>query len=100
MVNSTQGQARRPVLRFQEVAFAVGGWLLSSYLGKIGAEAVRNMEERVLCELRTTFVSHYTREIALAEALQLETIREFTRRATGEKYLINPQKSLQAAPHA
>jgi NADPH2:quinone reductase len=74
------------------VAFAVGGWLLTLHLDRIGTEAARTMQMRVLSELKTTFASHYTREIGLTEALRPEEIGAYSRRATGEKYLINPQK--------
>ena len=49
---------------------------------------------RVVAELKTTFASHYTREVSLAEALHLDEIAVYGRRATGEKYLINPNKGL------
>jgi NADPH2:quinone reductase len=39
-------------------------------------------------------VSNYTREVSLAEALTLEAISVYGRQATGEKYLINPNKGL------
>ena len=45
-------------------------------------------------ELKTTFASHYTAEISLAEALRPETMRAYCRRATGEKFLIVPQRGL------
>jgi hypothetical protein len=44
----------------------------------------------VLAGLKTTFASHFTREISLAEALTRETILAYARMATGEKFLINP----------
>ena len=44
-------------------------------------------------ELKTTFASHYAKEISLAEALQLDTIAVYGQRATGEKYLINPSRA-------
>ena len=43
-------------------------------------------------ELKTTFASHYSKEISLAEALQPEAIAVYGQRATGTKYLINPNK--------
>ena len=43
-------------------------------------------------ELKTTFASHYTRTISLPEALQLANIAIYNKRATGEKFLINPNK--------
>jgi NADPH2:quinone reductase len=41
--------------------------------------------------LKTTFASRYSQEIPLAQALQLDTIALYGQRATGTKYLINPQ---------
>jgi len=74
------------------MAWGVGGWLLTYFLEKIGPQATQKLRERVLAELKTTFASHYTQEISLAEALQLDMIKAYNRRATGEKYLINPNK--------
>jgi NADPH2:quinone reductase len=74
------------------MAWGLGGWLLTPFLQKIGPEGTQALRRRVADELRTTFASHYTREISLAEALQLETIAAYNRRATGEKYLINPSR--------
>jgi NADPH2:quinone reductase len=48
----------------------------------------------VAAEIKTTFASTYTKEISLAEALRLEEIAVYSRLATGEKYLINPNKDL------
>jgi NADPH:quinone reductase len=50
----------------------------------------------VAAELKTTFASHYTREVSLAEALSLEAIGVYGKQATGEKYLINPNKGVKA----
>jgi NADPH:quinone reductase len=43
-------------------------------------------------ELKTTFASHYTKVVSLAEALQLREIAVYGRRATGDKYLLNLNK--------
>ncbi|WP_309604256.1 zinc-binding dehydrogenase [Phenylobacterium sp.] len=72
--------------------WGLGGWLLTPFLMKIGAAEGQKLRERVAAELKTTFASHYTAEISLAEALQLDTIAAYNKRATGEKYLINPSK--------
>jgi NADPH:quinone reductase len=77
------------------MAWSVGGWLLTYFLEKIGPQATQNLRERIVTELKTTFASHYTAEISLAEALQPERIEAYSRRATGEKYLINPNKGVQ-----
>jgi hypothetical protein len=62
------------------------------HLARIGAGAVQKLREGVPSEITTTFASHYTREITLAEALDPDVIRADQRKATGEKYLIVPSK--------
>jgi NADPH2:quinone reductase len=76
------------------MSWSIGGWLLTQFLQKVGAETAQALRARVVAELKTTFASHYTKEISLAEALQLENIRLYSRFGTGEKYLINPNKGL------
>lgn len=63
-------------------------------LQKIGFEAAQKLRERVAAEIKTTFASTYTKEVSLAGALQLEEIAVYSKHATGEKYLINPNKGL------
>ncbi len=76
------------------MAWGLGGWLLTPFLMKIGPAETDKLKARVAAELKTTFASHYTQEISLAEALNLDVIAAYNRRATGEKYLINPNKGL------
>ncbi|MDP3115557.1 MAG: NADH oxidase, partial [Phenylobacterium sp.] len=76
------------------MSWGVGGWLLTPFLMKIGADAAQALRQRVASELKTTFASHYTAEISLAEALQPDILAAYNRRATGEKYLINPNKGV------
>jgi len=76
------------------MAWGVGGWLLTPFLQKIGFAAAQKLRERVARELKTTFASHYTAEVSLAEALSLEVIGAYGKQATGTKYLINPNKGL------
>ena len=71
-------------------SWSVSGWLLTPFLQKIGQAETQALRQRVADELKTTFASHYTREISLADALKLDVIAEYGRRATGEKFLINP----------
>jgi hypothetical protein len=75
------------------MAWGVGGWLLTSFLRKIGAAEAQKLRERVVAELKTTFASHYTRVVSLQEALHLQNIAAYSKRATGEKFLINPNKA-------
>lgn len=76
------------------LSWGVNGWLLTPFLAKIGAEEAGKLRARVAAELKTTFASHYTAELSLAEVLQPQTIAAYARKATGEKYLINPNKGL------
>ncbi len=73
-------------------AWNLSGYLLTPFLQKAGPEVRARMRQRVVDELTTTFASHYTAEISLAEALDLKTLQAYNARATGEKYLINPNK--------
>ena len=73
-------------------AWGVGAWLLPPFLQRIGPEAAQRLRDRVIAELKSTFASHYTGELSLAEALHADVIGVYARRATGAKYLINPQK--------
>jgi len=75
------------------MAYGIGGWLIFPFLNKIGPVETRKLKERVAAELKTTFASHYAAEISLSEALQLDKIAAYNKRATGEKYLINPNKA-------
>jgi len=72
--------------------WGVGGWLLSPFLQKIGAADGERLRQRVAAELKTTFASHYTKVVSLQEALQLSNVAAYAKRATGEKFLINPSK--------
>jgi len=72
------------------MAWGMGGWLLFPFLQKIGAADAARLRARVVAELKTTFASHYTKVISLEGVLQLDNLRVYAKRATGEKYLINP----------
>lgn len=76
------------------MAWGMGGWLLFSFLQKADADTVQKLKRRVAAELKTTFASSYSKEISLAEALQPDAIATYGQRATGSKYLINPNKGM------
>ena len=75
------------------MAWGVGGWLLFPFLQKIGPADGTRLRQRVIAELKTTFASHYTQVVSLQEALQLSNLAAYAKRATGEKFLINPNKA-------
>lgn len=74
------------------MAWGIGGFLVTPFLQKIGAAAAQKLRERVVAGLKTTFASHYAREISLTEALQPDVIAEYAKMSTGAKFLIAPQK--------
>ncbi len=74
------------------MTWGIGGWLLFGFLMKIGAADAQRLRQRVVSELKTTFASHYTKVVSLQEALQLDNLAAYSKRATGEKFLIDPTK--------
>jgi NADPH:quinone reductase-like Zn-dependent oxidoreductase len=72
--------------------WSVSGWLLTPFMQKAGPEVVLAMRARVVAELTTTFASHYSHEISLDEALNLETLHAYNAKRTGDKYLVLPHK--------
>ncbi|TCW78788.1 NADH oxidase [Burkholderia sp. SRS-46] len=76
------------------MAWGVGGWLLLAFLKRIGPDAASALKQRVVAELKTTFASCYSHEVSLIEALDLDVIAACDKRATGDKYLINPNKGI------
>ena len=76
------------------MTWGMGGWLLFPFLQRVGPAAVLSLKQRVAAELKTTFASHYSKQVSLAGALQASAIAEYGARATGAKYLINPQAGL------
>lgn len=75
------------------MAWGIGGWLLFPFLQKIGPAEAQKLREVVAAGIKTTFASHYTKVISLQEALQIPNIAAYGKRATGEKFLIDPSKT-------
>jgi NADPH2:quinone reductase len=74
------------------MSWGLGGFLLTPFLIKVGPAETQRLRQRVADELKTTFASHYTAEISLAEALQPEIMAAYNTKGTGAKHLINPNK--------
>jgi NADPH2:quinone reductase len=72
------------------MAWGIGGWLLTPFLGRIGLDGLVRLRDRVAAELTTTFASSYTDQVSLAGALRLDALTAYARQATGSKYLILP----------
>ncbi|WP_336335695.1 zinc-binding dehydrogenase [Pseudomonas putida] len=73
-------------------AWSVSAWLLFSYLRKADPALVRRLRQRVLSELTSTFANHYTQTLGLAQVLQPDVLRALERKATGEKFIIDPRR--------
>lgn len=72
-------------------AWGVAAWLLPPFLGRIGAEAAQGLRSRAIAELTTTFASHFSDRISLAEALRLSHVQTYAKRATGRKFVITSE---------
>ncbi len=83
---------RNPTVLSRNFGFCwgVNGWLVMSALQKLGMQKTVEMRTRVAAGLKTTFASHYSNEISLAEALSMQAIAVYSKQATGEKFLIKP----------
>lgn len=72
------------------LSWSLSGFLLTPFMAKAGMEVVGRMRKRVVDELTTTFKSHYSHQVSLTEALNVETAQAYNAKRTGEKYLIRP----------
>ena len=72
------------------MAWGIGGWLLTPFMMKAGAEVVGRMRARVMKDLTTTFASHYKAKVSLEGMLSKDAVSEYNARRTGEKYLVVP----------
>ncbi len=88
------GLDRNPTVltRNYGMAWGIGGWLLTPFLGRIGLDGIIRLRDRVAAGLTTTFASSYTAQVSLAAALRLDNITTYARQATGTKYLIRPDQ--------
>ncbi len=78
------------IVRNFGMTWSMGGWLMFPFLQKIGPQRAQALKQRVAAELKTTFKSHYAGQVSLAGALQPDKIAAYGQRATGAKFLINP----------
>jgi len=73
--------------------WSVSGWLLTPFMKRAGPEVAARMQKRVLDEIDTTFVSHYSSRISLAEAITVEAVKDCGARRTGQKTLLRMAES-------
>lgn len=72
------------------MSWAIGGWLLTPFLGKLGQEGADRLRRRVADEITTTFASSYGMRLSLSDAVDPEQVRRYARMATAEKALVTP----------
>ena len=72
------------------MAWGLGGFLLWPFLNRVGPARAGELKARVAAELKTTFASHYAKEISLSDTVSLEAIALYGPRNTGAKLLVNP----------
>lgn len=86
------GLDRSPTVldRSYGLAWSVGGWLLTPFLGRVGPARAAELQARVAAELTTTFASDYGDVIGLDAVLDVEQLRRIARMSTGAKSLVAP----------
>ena len=72
--------------------WGIGGFLLTTALGRLGGEVIGRMRARIVAEMKTTFASEYAETIGLGDVLALDNLTAIARRGTGSKYLIDPSR--------
>ena len=70
--------------------WSLGGWLLTPFLMKLGAEGTERLRTRVADEITTTFASSYGMRLSLRDAVDPEMVTRYGRMATGDKALVTP----------
>lgn len=70
-------------------------WLLPMWAAKNRTKFSENMR-RVTAEITTTFVTNYTAEVGLVQAVTVEALQVYAKQETGKKYLLNPQAVVMA----
>lgn len=68
--------------------WSVSGWLLTPFMNRAGADRVARMRDRVVKEIDSTFMSHYSSRISLQQAMTVDAVLEYGARKTGQKTLL------------
>lgn len=72
------------------MVWSVEGWAMPPILARAGAERVAELKRRIVRGLTSTFATAFRTEIALADLLRPDVLRECVRKETGGKFLITP----------
>ena len=88
----------RPSSRNYGMAWGVGGWLLTPFLQKIGRPEQARLRERVVNEPQDDLRQPLHQGGRCPRRSILKNIAAYGKRATGEKFLINPNKWPRRGP--
>jgi NADPH2:quinone reductase len=72
------------------MSWGIGGWLVGRRLEQLGPQTVAQMRARAAAELRTMFATSFAARIGLAQALEADTARTYSRAGTNEKHVLDP----------
>ena len=72
------------------MAWGVGGWLVSPRIQKAGMKRIIEMRRYAIAERNGIFASQYTQTISLDGMIDPQTATAYQRKATGEKFLVDP----------
>lgn len=78
------------IIRAAGMAWSISGFLIMNYLSKRDADTIQAMKDRIVRQLDSNFVSHFTAELSLGDMLDNSKLEAMAQRSTGEKYLLNP----------
>ena len=73
--------------------WSVSGWLLTPFMNRAGPDRVARMRQRVVDEIDSTFLSHYSSRLSLQASLSATAVADYGARKTGQKTLLQMTSS-------
>jgi len=73
--------------------WSVSGWLLTPFMNRAGSDRVARMRKRVVDEIDSTFLSHYSSRLSLQASLSATAVADYGARKTGQKTLLQMTSS-------
>ena len=73
--------------------WSVSGWLLTPFMNRAGPDCVARMRKRVVDEIDSTFLSHYSSRLSLQASLSATAVADYGARKTGQKTLLQMTSS-------
>lgn len=70
------------------LSWSVSAFLITNFLNRAGSDTKNRLLSRIAREYDTTFASHFSAEIGLADLLRPEILEKLVQKKTGVKYLL------------